>query len=50
MAYEGSARSRRRWMDNIKIILNKYGRCVDWINLGHCRFSWPDFVTTVMIL
>ena len=42
-------RPRRRWVDNIRMYLQKVG-CgyVDWIGLAKDRDSWRTLVTTVM--
>jgi hypothetical protein len=44
-------RSRRRWVDNIKIELREIG-CdgTDWINLAQDRDQWRAPVNTVMNL
>jgi len=44
-------RSRRRWMDNIKMDLQEVG-CwyVDWIGLAQDRDSWRTLVGAVMSL
>jgi hypothetical protein len=44
-------RSRRRWVDNIKMDLREIG-CggMDWTNLAQYRDQWRDFVNTVMNL
>jgi hypothetical protein len=44
-------RSRRRWMDNIKMDLLEIGvSVVDWIGLAQDRYRWRAFVNTVMNL
>jgi hypothetical protein len=44
-------RSRRRWMDNIKIDLREIGwDGVDWIDLAKDRDQWRALVSTVMKL
>ena len=42
-------RPRRRWEDNIKMVLQKVG-CVDmdWIELAQDRDRWRTLVNTVM--
>jgi hypothetical protein len=44
-------RSRRRWEDNIKMVLQEVG-CggVDWIELAQDRDRWREFVNTVIKL
>ena len=44
-------RPRRRWEDNIKMVLQEVG-CggVDWIELAHDRDSWQALVNAVMNL
>jgi hypothetical protein len=44
-------RPRRRWEDNIKIVLREIGfGDVDWINLDRDRDTWRALVNTVMNL
>jgi transposase len=44
-------RSRRRWVDNIKINLRDVGLSgVDWINLAQDTGQWKALVNTVMNL
>jgi hypothetical protein len=44
-------RSRRRWMDNIKIDIREIGwNVVDWIDLAHNRDQWRTLVNTVLKL
>jgi hypothetical protein len=44
-------KTRRRWVDNIKIYLRKIGWDVkDWIDLGKNRDQWRALVNTVMNL
>jgi hypothetical protein len=44
-------RSRRRWMDNIKMDLKELGwGGVDWVDLGQDRDQWRSLVNTVMNL
>jgi hypothetical protein len=44
-------RPRRRWVDNIKIVLRGIGWCVmDWIDLAPDRDQWRALVNTVMNL
>ena len=42
-------RSRRRWVDNIRMDLQEVG-CgyIDWIGLAHDRESWRTFGSAVM--
>ena len=44
-------RSRRRWVDNIRMDLQEVG-CgyMDWIGLTHNRDSWRTLVSAVMNL
>jgi hypothetical protein len=42
-------RSKRRWVDNIKIDLRKIIWVgMDWIDLAQDRNQWRDLVNTVM--
>jgi hypothetical protein len=42
-------RSRRRWIDNIKMDLLEIGvNVVDWIGLTQDRYSWRALVNAVM--
>ena len=42
-------RPRRRWVDNIKIDLQKVGKgCGDWMELAQDRDRWWALVSTVM--
>jgi hypothetical protein len=44
-------RPRRRWVDNIKIVLREIGwDGVDWIDLAQDRDQWRALVSTVMNL
>jgi hypothetical protein len=44
-------RSRRRWVDNIKMDLLEIGWSgVDWIGLAQDRDKWRDLVSAVMNL
>jgi hypothetical protein len=44
-------RSRRRWMDNIKMDLLEIEVCVvDWIGLAQGRYRWRALVNSVMNL
>jgi hypothetical protein len=44
-------RSRRRWVDNIKVDLREIGwDCMNWINLAQGRSLWTALVNTVMNL
>jgi hypothetical protein len=44
-------RPRRRWMDNIKMVLREIGwGGMDWIDLAQDRDQWRDSVNTVMNL
>jgi len=44
-------RPRRRWEDNIKMVLREVGCGVmDWIELAEDRDRWRAFVTAVMNL
>jgi hypothetical protein len=44
-------RSRRRWIDNIKMDLLKIGlNVVDWIGLAQDRYRWRAIVNSVMNL
>jgi hypothetical protein len=45
-------RSRRRWVDNIKIYLRKIVWCygIDWIDLAQDRDQWRALVNTVLNL
>jgi transposase len=42
-------RPRRRWEDNIKLVLREMGiEGVNWIQLAQDRVQWRAFVNTVM--
>jgi hypothetical protein len=42
-------RPRRRWIDNIKMVLLVIGlSVVDWIGLAQERYRWRDLVNAVM--
>jgi hypothetical protein len=44
-------RTRRRWIDNIKMDLLEVGlNVVDWIGLAKDRYSWRTLVNSVMNL
>ena len=44
-------RPRRRWVDNIRMDLQKVGSgCVDWIGLAQDRDRWRTLVSAVMNL
>jgi hypothetical protein len=44
-------RSRRRWVDNIKVRLREIGwNGMDWIDLAQNRDQWRALVNTVMNL
>jgi hypothetical protein len=44
-------RSRRRWIDNIKIDLLEVGlNVVDWIGVAQDRYRWRALVNSVMNL
>jgi hypothetical protein len=44
-------RTRRRWIDNIKMDLVEIGvSVVDWIGLAQDRYSWRALVNSVMNL
>jgi hypothetical protein len=44
-------RQRRRWVDNVKIVLRDMGwGGVDWIDLAQDRDQWKALVNTVMNL
>jgi hypothetical protein len=44
-------RSRRRWIDNIKLgLLGKGLDVVDWIGLAQDRYRWRALVNSVMSL
>jgi hypothetical protein len=44
-------RSRRRWMDNIKMDLREVGwGGTDWIDLAQIRDQWKALVNTLMNL
>ena len=44
-------RPRRRWEDNIKMVLQEVGGgCEDWIELAQDRDRWRALVSTVMNL
>jgi hypothetical protein len=43
------ARSRRRWIDNIKMGILEIGlNVVDWIGLAQDRYRWRALVNSVM--
>ena len=42
-------RPRRRWEDNVKMVLREVGRgCGDWMGLAQNRDRWRALVSTVM--
>jgi hypothetical protein len=44
-------RSKRRWVDNIKMILRNIGwDGVDWINMAQDRDQWRDLVNMLLNL
>jgi hypothetical protein len=44
-------RSRRRWLDNIKMDLSEIGlSVVEWIGLAQVRYRWRALVNAVMNL
>ena len=44
-------RPRRRWEDNIKMVLQEVGcGCMDWIELAEDRDGWRALVNLVMSL
>jgi hypothetical protein len=44
-------RPRRRWIDNIKMVLLEIGlNVVDWIGLAQDRYRWRALVNSVMNL
>ena len=44
-------RSRRRWVDNIRMDLQEVGcGCMDWIGLAQDRHRWRTLVSAVMNL
>jgi hypothetical protein len=44
-------RPRRRWVNNIKMVLREIGGCgADWIDLVQGRDQWRALVNTVMNL
>jgi hypothetical protein len=44
-------RPRRRWVDNIKMVLREIGRdCMYWIDLAQYRDQWRALVSTIMNL
>jgi hypothetical protein len=44
-------RPRRRWTDNIKMVLSETGLGgVDWIGLTQDRYRWRGLVTAIMKL
>jgi hypothetical protein len=44
-------RPRRRWIDNIKMVILEIGlKVVDWIGLTKDRYRWRAFVKSVMNL
>jgi hypothetical protein len=48
---EELGRTRRRWMDNIKMDLLEIGlSVVDWIGLAQDKYSWRALVNLVMNL
>jgi hypothetical protein len=40
-------RPRRRWEDNIKLILNKWDAGMDWIGFAQGRVRWRTLVNAV---
>jgi hypothetical protein len=48
---ETTGKTRRRWVDNIKMDLLEIGlNVVDWIGLAQDRYRWRDLVNSVMNL
>jgi hypothetical protein len=46
---EGKGRPRRRWVDNIKMLLGEIGwDGMDWIDLAQDMDQWRALVNTVM--
>ena len=43
-------RPRRRWEDNIKMVLREVGWGMDWIELAQDRNRWREVVNAVMNL
>jgi hypothetical protein len=43
-------RPKRRWEDNIKTDLQRWGGCVDWIDLAQDMDRWRALVNAVMNL
>jgi hypothetical protein len=44
-------RPRRRWEDNIRMVLQEVGcRGMDWVELAHGRDRWRAIVNAVMNL
>ena len=42
-------RPRRRWEDNIKMVIQEVGRgCGDWMELAQDRDGWRALVSTVI--
>jgi len=41
-------RPRRRWEDNIKVVLQEVGGVGDWMELAQDRGRWRGLVNTVM--
>jgi hypothetical protein len=49
--YKPLGRSRRRWVDNIKVDLGKIGwDGMDWIDLAQDRDQWRALLNAVMYL
>jgi hypothetical protein len=48
---ETTVKTKRRWVDNIKMDLREIGRDgIDWIDLAQDRDQWRVLVNTVMNL